>query len=61
MEERFSLKDLSYLNYFLGVGIKQVPDSLILSQSEYILDIFFELDMDNYKGVYTPMCSSVPL
>ncbi|XP_015162957.1 uncharacterized mitochondrial protein AtMg00810-like [Solanum tuberosum] len=58
---RFSLKDLGYLNYFLGVDIKHIPDGLILSQSKYILDILSELDMENYKGVYTPMCSIVPL
>ncbi|KAF3671321.1 putative U-box domain-containing protein 9-like [Capsicum annuum] len=61
LAERFSLKDLGYLNYFLGVDVKQVPDGLIVSQSKYILKILFELDMDNCKGVSTPMCSSVPL
>jgi len=58
---RFSLKDLGYLNYFLGVDVKHIPDGLILSQSKYILDILSELDMENCKGVSTPMCSTVPL
>lgn len=44
---RFSLKALGNLNYFLGVEAKKVPDGLILS----------ELDMQNCKGVSTPMCS----
>lgn len=61
LAEIFSLKDLGYLNYFLGVDVKQVPDGLILSQSKYILEILSELDMDNCKGVSTLMCSSVPL
>ncbi|XP_049373022.1 uncharacterized mitochondrial protein AtMg00810-like [Solanum verrucosum] len=54
---RFSMKDLSYLDYFLGVGVKKVPGGLILSQSKYILDILSELDIQDCKGVVNPMCS----
>ncbi|KAH0706464.1 hypothetical protein KY289_011540 [Solanum tuberosum] len=61
LADRFSLKDLGSLNYFLGVDVKRVPNGLLLSQSKYILEILSELDMDNCKGVSTPMCSSVPL
>ncbi|KAH0743110.1 hypothetical protein KY290_031103 [Solanum tuberosum] len=54
---QFSLKDLGYLDYILGVEVKKVQDGLILSQSKYILDILSDLDMKDYKGVLTPMCS----
>lgn len=39
LAERFSLKDVGYLNYLLGIKIKQISKGLILFQSKYILDI----------------------
>lgn len=47
LAERFSLKGLGYINYFLGIEVKQASNGLILSQSKYILDILSKLDIDN--------------
>ncbi|XP_015163469.1 uncharacterized mitochondrial protein AtMg00810-like [Solanum tuberosum] len=57
MGSQFSLNDLGYLDYLLGVEVKKVSDGISLSQSKYILDILLELDKLDCKGVLTPMCS----
>ncbi|XP_015169205.1 uncharacterized mitochondrial protein AtMg00810-like [Solanum tuberosum] len=60
LASRFSLKNLGELNYFLGIEVKRVPNGIILSQSQYILEILSDVDMTDCKGVATPMCSSSP-
>ncbi|XP_015170164.1 uncharacterized mitochondrial protein AtMg00810-like [Solanum tuberosum] len=60
LASRFSLKNLGELNYFLGIDVKRVPNGIILSQSQYILEILSDVDMTDCKGVATPMCSSSP-
>nr|AAT38705.2 hypothetical protein SDM1_34t00015 [Solanum demissum] len=57
---KFSLKNLSELNYLLGIEVKHVPNGIVLSQSRYILEILSYVDMTDCKGVTTPMCSSLP-
>ncbi|KAH0709535.1 hypothetical protein KY284_010962 [Solanum tuberosum] len=54
---RFSLKDLGYLNYFLGAEVKNVSGDPLLTQSKYILDILSKLDMQDCRGVLIPKCS----
>ncbi|KAH0698820.1 hypothetical protein KY284_013035 [Solanum tuberosum] len=60
LADRFSLKNLGELNYFLGIEVKHVPNGILLSQSRYILEILSDLDMADCKGVTTPMCPSSP-
>lgn len=57
LSNRFSLKDLGFLNYFLGVEVIRRDDGLILSQSKYVLDILHDSNMQDSKGVLTPMSS----
>lgn len=57
LSNRFSLKDLGFLNYFLGVEVIRRDDGLILSQSKYVLDILHDSNMPDSKGVLTPMSS----
>lgn len=56
---RFSLKDLCPLHYFLGVEVLSYPGGLLLSQQKYITDLLQEVNMQNCKGVPTPMASTV--
>ncbi|XP_070051722.1 uncharacterized mitochondrial protein AtMg00810-like [Nicotiana tomentosiformis] len=61
LANRFSLKDLGHLNYFLGVEVIPHKDGLILSQSKYICVLLRKWDMFDCKGVQTPLSTSVTL
>lgn len=61
LANKFSLKDLGCLNYFLDVEVIPHKDGLILSQSKYICDLFRKWDMFDCKGVQTPLSTSVTL
>ena len=61
LSNKFSLKDLGTLNYFLGVEVLPSPDGIFLSQRKYIMDVLQKVGMDGTKGVSTPMSASVPL
>ncbi|KAA3469721.1 hypothetical protein EPI10_015482 [Gossypium australe] len=58
----FSLKDIGFLHYFLGIEVTQHKNSgLHLCQRKYVLDLLEHCHMDKAKGVPTPMISSCPL
>ena len=58
LANRFSLKDLGTLSYFLGVEVLPHTNGLFLSQSKYILDIIHKANMTDCKPTNTPMSSS---
>ncbi|XP_076888387.1 uncharacterized protein LOC143538804 [Bidens hawaiensis] len=39
LDQRFSIKDLGNLKYFLGIEVARTTEGLILSQRKYVLDI----------------------
>ncbi|KAL4565872.1 hypothetical protein LXL04_029978 [Taraxacum kok-saghyz] len=61
LANRFSLKDLGNLSYFLGVEVLPHPDGLFLSQSKYILDLLTKAKMSDCKPASTPLTPSVHL
>lgn len=61
LSNRFSLKDLGTLSYFLGVEVLPHSDGLFLSQTKYILDLLTKSNMDDCKPTTTPMSSSLQL
>ncbi|KAK2974100.1 hypothetical protein RJ640_020456 [Escallonia rubra] len=61
LANRFSLKDLGQLNYFLGVEVLPFSGGLLLSQQKYVDDILHEANMQDSKGVPTPMSSTTIL
>ena len=61
LANRFSIKDLGHLHYFLGVEVLNNNDGIILSQSKYIMDILQDTQMHESKGVLTPMSSTLSL
>ncbi|KAG8489320.1 hypothetical protein CXB51_017422 [Gossypium anomalum] len=61
LSDRFSLKDLSHLHYFLGVKVIPYVDGLFLSQRKYIVDLLSKAQITEAKPVSTPMSSSVSL
>ncbi|CAH9124536.1 unnamed protein product [Cuscuta epithymum] len=42
LDKNFSIKDLGKLKYFLGIEVARSPESFVLSQRKYTLDILEE-------------------
>ncbi|CAJ2664376.1 unnamed protein product [Trifolium pratense] len=58
---RFSLKDLGYLNYFLGVEVIPSAAGMFLSQRKYITDLLQKSGMTEAKPASTPITATPPL
>ncbi|KAK9200192.1 hypothetical protein WN944_015388 [Citrus x changshan-huyou] len=58
LAQRFSLKDLGPLSYFLGVEVVPHRLGILLSQKRYIEDLLKRTNMDNAKPVLTPLPTS---
>ncbi|GAB2297069.1 hypothetical protein Dimus_038454 [Dionaea muscipula] len=61
LANRFSLKDLGPLQYFLGVEVCSTPRGLYLSQSKYIRDLLGRTKMEDAKPVTSPLGTSTAL
>ncbi|KAL6505058.1 hypothetical protein OROGR_024875 [Orobanche gracilis] len=61
LANRFSLKDLGNLSYFLGIEVLPHSDGLFLSQAKYILDILNRANMSDCKPASTPSTPSLHL
>ncbi|KAL8137526.1 hypothetical protein V2J09_003527 [Rumex salicifolius] len=61
LANRFALKDLGTLNYFLGVEVVPSATGLFLSQRKYILDLLHKSGMGDAKSVPTPLSVGIPL
>ncbi|KAE8667725.1 hypothetical protein F3Y22_tig00112383pilonHSYRG00494 [Hibiscus syriacus] len=59
--EKFSLKDLGTLNFFLGIEVKCVDGALFLSQKKYIMELLEKSRMIEATATHTPMVTSVKL
>ena len=59
--QRFSLKDLGHLTYFLGVEVVPNSKGLLLSQKRYIKDLLHQTKMTYAKVVLTPIPTSPAL
>ena len=61
LNSTFELKELSPLNYFLGIQITPTRFGLILSQSKYASDVLHRFNMHNSKPTKTLWCSATSL
>uniref|UniRef100_A0A2N9F5Y1 CCHC-type domain-containing protein n=1 Tax=Fagus sylvatica TaxID=28930 RepID=A0A2N9F5Y1_FAGSY len=59
--QKFSLKDLGPLHFFLGVEVIPTKEGLFLTQHKYIRDMLSKTSMDGAKDVTTPLSTSVSL
>ncbi|XP_038890589.1 uncharacterized mitochondrial protein AtMg00810-like [Benincasa hispida] len=58
LNNKFSLKDLGLLNYFLGVEVSYPKfGGLFLSQKKYIVDLLYKAKMQNTNVIATPIVS----
>ncbi|KAK9038646.1 hypothetical protein V6N11_023503 [Hibiscus sabdariffa] len=55
LSEKFALKDLGELSYFLGVEVQRTEGELILSQRKYILELLERTKMTQAKLASTPL------
>ncbi|CAA7057458.1 unnamed protein product [Microthlaspi erraticum] len=55
LSQRFSLKDLGALSYFLGIEVTHTKHGLHLTQYRYIAYLLHKVNMTNAKTVATPM------
>jgi Reverse transcriptase (RNA-dependent DNA polymerase) len=61
LNERFDIKDLGILKYFLGIEITYSPKGIFISQRKYILDLLKETGKLGCKPASTPIDSKCKL
>ncbi|CAM8961061.1 unnamed protein product [Rhodiola kirilowii] len=55
IHEKFQIKDLGYLKYFLGLEVARSQDGIFLNQRKYALDILEDTNFSECKPIRTPM------
>ena len=61
LRDRFSLKDMGLLHFFLGVEVVPTQRGLFLSQHKYIQELLSNTNMSGAKDVSTPLSSTQSL
>jgi hypothetical protein len=61
LHQRFAIKDLGFLKYFLGIEMATSHKGLFLNQHKYVLDLLREADMLDCKPTKTPLDSKLQL
>ena len=59
--QKFSIKDLWLLHFFLGIEVIPTKDDLLLTQHKYIRDLLAKSSMDGARDITTPLSTSAPL
>ncbi|WKA07150.1 hypothetical protein VitviT2T_025012 [Vitis vinifera] len=55
LTQRFSIKDLGVLSYFLGIEVLTTPSGVLLTQRRYISNLLASTKMSGAKPVATPL------
>jgi hypothetical protein len=61
LSNRFSIKQLGFPHYFLGIELLPSKDGLLLSQHGYIRELLEKFHMSGAKPTATPLCTTTPL
>ena len=61
LDTTFKIKDLGFVNYFLGLEVLQSSKGLILTQRKFTMELLKEFDCADYTGVVTPFDCNVKL
>lgn len=55
LNQQFTIKDLGYIRYFLGLELARSPSGMFLHQQKYVMDLLKDVGLINTKSVSTPM------
>lgn len=55
LDTAFSIKDLGYLNYFLGIEVGYEPQGIVLSQNKFTRDLLANCEFDLSVKAVTPL------
>lgn len=55
LNDRFVLKDLGKVDYFLGIEVRKTEAGIHLSQTKYITDLLCKAKMQYARSVAAPM------
>jgi hypothetical protein len=61
LSTKFSLKQLGFPHYFLGIELIPFESGLLLSQHGYIRELLDKFNMSGAKSTTTPLCMTTPL
>jgi hypothetical protein len=61
LKQKFEMKDLGELHYFLGIEVIQSPKGIWLLQRQYALNKLSEYGMTGYKPISIPLEQNVKL
>ena len=61
LHDAFEISDLGLLRQFLGLGISQDYDGIMVTQSKYIADMLIKFNMDDCKAAPFPFLSGINL
>ncbi|XP_070014697.1 uncharacterized mitochondrial protein AtMg00810-like [Nicotiana sylvestris] len=61
LHQKFKLKDLGELKYFLGIEVLRSKSSIILNRRKYVLELISDIGLSGAKPVITPMETNLRL
>ena len=61
LSNRFEMKDMEELHYFLGIEVIRTPDGITHSQRDYIFYLLYNFGMTQCKLVTTPLDCNLKL
>lgn len=61
LQKTFTIKDLGYARYFLGLEITCGTEGTYINQRKYTLDILFDAGLLGSKPVFTPLPKNIKL
>jgi len=61
LRDKFKIKDLGKLHYFLGLEILYKDTGVLISQRKFTIDLLKEFDCSSYRPVMSPLESTVKL
>ncbi|XP_019231184.1 PREDICTED: uncharacterized protein LOC109212026 [Nicotiana attenuata] len=61
LDQKFKIKDLGRLHYFLGLELLYKPDGILISQRKFTLDLLKEYQVFDYSSVSSPLDPAIKL